>query len=391
MLRDKQFKNNCARVFTCISAFVIGICVMSCQDYLQTDGTASSLNIALEEDDNKDIDLMGNIPSEWFSFDSITSSPEWKSSEDITWRVAQIQIPEEELASMPTSVLLGLCLDYPFSLDYTAANDCADGISRLMATFNGFGELAKREDAVETFISYIDTLDISEIVENSKDVEKFSTREGNILYVNYIELLLSQIVSAQNNSDNILDAENAFQKIYKEKLKHSDVFGSYSLEASNVLDNCIQSVMNTKSQSALLTTNSLLANSGASVTIYTTYGKTLTGIFDREELTASEISSMNSYYRLHYLSATFLSSSSNLYNCHSYAWNISNGGLTCWIEGSNFGQPDLSNGNTAAYNDNISAYWTDGQYSTTGSHRAEKNILLQRRPLCCKIQRVWKI
>ena len=44
-----------------------------------------------------------------------------------------------------------------------------------------------------------------------------------------------------------------------------------------------------------------------------------------------------------------IDSSSRTYNCHSYAWNISEGGATCWIEYGGI---------------NLSKYWTNDLYSS---------------------------
>lgn len=56
-----------------------------------------------------------------------------------------------------------------------------------------------------------------------------------------------------------------------------------------------------------------------------------------------------------YPNATFLSNSSATYNCHSYAWNVSDGGKKYWINESS-----------------ISKYWTDDYYSETTEDNAVK-------------------
>lgn len=343
---------------------------VSCQNNELTFYSTFSESATLIDEGVKQIGISKNDTLVWFSFDSIISSPEWQYSEDISWRLSQIQIPEAELKIMPTSILSELCLDYPFFLDYTAVDDYSDGIARLMSTFNGFEELAKREDAQEALVSHINAINISEIVENVKNADKEENQKCNILYVNYVELLLSQIVLSQKGIDLIPAVEQAQQRILHEKLRFPNVFGSYSKEASRL---CLEAIKASKQKKTLadFTTNTISTESVSTITLSTTYGRTVTGIIGLDEMTAAEKSSLDKYYRQKYPSATLLSSSTNTYNCHSYAWNVSEGGVTCWINGSNYPQPNLD-GTVLSKDDNVSQYWSDGLYASTIERRAEK-------------------
>ena len=360
------FKHLFARYIACITSLcALLISNTSCQDHnliCNPDSHTSSIDEVSE-----------NISSKWFSFDSIISNTKWKNSDDIDWRLSQIQIPKAELTTMPTSALVKLCLDYPFFLDYTAADDCSDGISRLMSTFNGFKELIKRKDALKELTYQINTISVSEIVENAKkNVHKDISPRDNILYVNYVELLLSQIVLSQNDANTILnlDMEETSQRLLQEKSNYPDIFGSYSIEASKL---CEESIKTTKRNrvSIAASSNTISTQSISTITLTTTFGRTVTGLVGLPELTDSEKSSLDSYYRRNYPSATLLASSTSTYNCHSYAWNMSEMGVTCWINGSNISQPDLD-GTVSANDDNISSYWYDGLYSMTIDSKALK-------------------
>lgn len=72
-------------------------------------------------------------------------------------------------------------------------------------------------------------------------------------------------------------------------------------------------------------------------------------------MTSQEIAELNSFTIKTYPNATFLSNSSATYNCHSYAWNVSDGGKKYWINESS-----------------ISKYWTDDYYSETTEDNAVK-------------------
>lgn len=66
----------------------------------------------------------------------------------------------------------------------------------------------------------------------------------------------------------------------------------------------------------------------ADVTLYTPKGHSVYA-FTRSEMSSSEITYSNGEYQRQYPNATFLANSSYTYNCHSYAWNMVEGGRTC--------------------------------------------------------------
>ncbi len=101
------------------------------------------------------------------------------------------------------------------------------------------------------------------------------------------------------------------------------------------------------------------------VTLYTKCGKAVEGMV-LTEMSAAEISQINSYYISTYPNATYLASATRTYNCHSYAWNMTQGGQTCWI-----------NATISSKNDNISKYWTGDYYTSTDAGSAQKIFYYQ--------------
>lgn len=79
------------------------------------------------------------------------------------------------------------------------------------------------------------------------------------------------------------------------------------------------------------------------ITVYTQWGQSVQGII-YTEMSTIEINQSNLYWTTVFPLATFLENSSNTYNCHSYAWNMTDGGAICWI-------------NAGTNNSNISKYW----------------------------------
>lgn len=96
-------------------------------------------------------------------------------------------------------------------------------------------------------------------------------------------------------------------------------------------------------------------------TIYTKGGKAIEVIIC-SEMSVSQIKECNEYYRAKFPNATLLADASARYNCHSYAWNLSDGGdVVCWIN------------ETVGNNEpNLSKYWTDDYYSETTEANAKK-------------------
>ena len=95
-------------------------------------------------------------------------------------------------------------------------------------------------------------------------------------------------------------------------------------------------------------------------TIYTK-GRQAINVSIRKNYEPDDIQKINEYYCSTFPNAIFLDDASREYNCHSYAWNISDGGsLKCWINQDFMGEP------------NISKYWTDDYYSETSEQNAVK-------------------
>lgn len=98
-------------------------------------------------------------------------------------------------------------------------------------------------------------------------------------------------------------------------------------------------------------------------TIYTPNGSAIRVTY-YNEMSSSEIAYYDNYYSELYPNATLVGSSSTTYNCHSYAWNITEGGQVCWINASS---------SIYTYNtDNLSKYWTDESYIETTESNATK-------------------
>ena len=107
------------------------------------------------------------------------------------------------------------------------------------------------------------------------------------------------------------------------------------------------------------------------ICIINCYAQTYTKIYTKggqaidvciyEDYDSLDIININNYFCSKFPNATFLDNSSKKYNCHSFAWNLSDGGsLKCWINQEFKSKP------------NIAKYWTDDYYSETTEQNAVK-------------------
>lgn len=100
---------------------------------------------------------------------------------------------------------------------------------------------------------------------------------------------------------------------------------------------------------------------GQTVFLYTPNG-TKVYAFVLEEMSQSDITYFTNKYRNEFPYAEVLANASSKYNCHSYAWNLTDyGSQICWL---NQWNDDWS--------ENLSKYWTDGSYVQTTEADAQK-------------------
>jgi hypothetical protein len=76
--------------------------------------------------------------------------------------------------------------------------------------------------------------------------------------------------------------------------------------------------------------------SASAIYLYTPNGSDVYA-FTNAEMSASDIVFYTNQCQAAYPYAQVLANASSTYNCHSYAWNMSEGGQTCWLNQS----PDL--------------------------------------------------
>lgn len=313
-----------------------------------------------------------------FDFAEITKPDEWAKFTCLEEMIKACQIPDQIISNLSTQKLLEVCMQYPLVNNYIFYNDQFVGIDNVVKYFNGFTELFKRLDAAETVIDYYYNIDIDSVT-SYKD-KKLHKTGISPLEVDALELIMySNYIPNLFSSNNIHKLELAVNKVRAGKLRNSEIFSTMSVSKSELLKfgilfNTGELTKEQKDQidfyfshnanlnfnlssTSSVNGNSVLATSSTEGVIYTRGGKQVKVIYN-DEFSKTDIKDYDDLVKSSFPNAQFISSTSNRYNCHSFAWHLTNAwnernvSTLCWI-----------NAKVTNTNDNISKFWTNDYYT----------------------------
>ena len=284
--------------------------------------------------------------SQTFSFYSVTKPEIWKTFQTLEEMQSACQIPDDVLPNLSTEELVQICMDYPLFGNYLAYDNETFGIKKVMAGFNAFKELKKRTDSAEKLLDRYANVNVTTLYEDRENAETYPN-----LKLGYLEMILcSGEIESLYQGEALQRLENLqAQKLTEKQLSNS--ISASSLKHSQLLKQKINEAKNVSTTST-----------ATSITIYTKYGNPVDAL-SISEMSPQEIAESNSYAISHYPNATFISNASATYNCHSYAWNISDGGSRCWI-----------NAAKKLTYDNLMKYWTNDYYIQTSNENNATKI-----------------
>lgn len=280
-----------------------------------------------------------------FSFDEVTKPEVWKSFKNVEEMKAACQIPDDILSKMSTEELAKVCINYPLYGNYALYNDYETGIKAVMSGFNGFTELQKRADAGEKIIDCLERY-------NPANVSSTRSRSADFpaLRIDYINKLLE--LGGFTIQDSIRYKNIMLEKEYE--LAQIPVPISDS-----ALDDSFDDEINVENFD--LNNIQTIADENNDTTIQTCYGQ-IVQVKRPEEMAESKKQYLIEYIRRTYPGVTVLKQPSQKYNCHSYAWNLTEQGLVlCWIDAT-----------IASPNDNISKFWTNDYFGRSSGEATEK-------------------
>lgn len=252
----------------------------------------------------------------------------------------QLQLSKEELGQRTTKDLLEICLNYPYIIDCLFYDNIQEGIDSLISDFNGFPELLSRTDFIDCALSKLE--DFPKEIEN---VLKLNDKEKGKL--SFQHMIMGMLISMDSvfysinteQKDHLIQAITSCSTLKK---CHTDIFGSLSYYPYLLIKE-----KNTKRErSEYLNTDTI------PITIYTPNESIVPDTYwidgDDYNYTPIELSYLENSLYINYDGAILIGPPSKKYNCHAYAWRVSEGGSQVWIG---------YNTNTA---ENI--YWTDSSY-----------------------------
>ena len=273
----------------------------------------------------------GRTPSGYFA--KVTDPTVWKTFQTLEEMQEACQIPAEELKNLSTEELLQICLQYPLAGNYLAYNNELQGINAVMDGFNGFEELCKRDDGIDKLMDYYEQIEIGPFL--NRQNRTAIKREFPNLNLGYVELVLAsgRLKDAETPA-NISRLRRANSRMLSIKKANPLFFGSNSISRSAIIDFQTDSNFKVNPSDCVLSFLTRAASgdkafsSYVTTEIYTKCGKPVEAL-TIQEMSSSEMEQIDNYYTQTYPNAVMLARSSNQYNCHSYAWNMSDGGPKC--------------------------------------------------------------
>lgn len=240
-----------------------------------------SFNASVFAYDNVNDGLEQEKTNKIFEYSITPNDQEWKELSSKQEMLDATRIPSDVLEKMTTEEVVNAVLDYPLVINIYAYDTYEAGLKALAKDSDAFKELLNRPDG------------------------------GN-------ELLKKLQVNKTLSSESSLE----------------DLTVSVLLTDTTIWN----SVSNKKLARDLVLT-------ATNSTVKTPKGTSVPVIIRGEELTLTQKTQLNNSYINSYPSATFVSTSTSNYNCHSYAWYSDSTSNTYWMN-------------------DPSSYMTDGSYSS---------------------------
>lgn len=249
-----------------------------------------------------------------YEYQTTFKSSEWANM-DHQQKLDATQISQNDLAEMDTDTLLSTVLDYPLLVDIFMFNSLEQGVDIVRNRFNGMDELLTRNDLGQAILDKYNSL---------------SLRRDDTVGIKFMAL------------DAMLSSSVVFDKLSKAQ------------------QNEIAEIM---AQSVSLGGNRHFIDSGSEIDqaimavptyVSTQNGSQVSAYIRGEELSASQISQINSEVAMAYPNAQRLRNATTNYNCHSYALFNTQALNVYWIPYPSY-------------------FLTDGSYVSVGSYPTAVN------------------
>lgn len=356
-----QYKLNCIMktYMSCLVATITFLLVTSC-----------SLTNDIENQDNSVLEKRYTIDRAW-SYDTVASPEQWKQYHSLDEKFEACQIPATVLSEMTTNALVKTCVAHPLANIYSAYGNRLNGIGVFADRFNAFQELLTRSDAAEAFVEVYSNVKVTADYCNPYTMD--NTFMLSSLSIGFLELLMGSglfpdIISPINRQKLREIAEKRINDLQESHQEYSylSIEGALFLLALCELQD--DEIDTDKAQSILSELRSkyeAMSSTKAylgTTTLYTPFGQSVQGRL-YSEVSDNEKAALLYYYTTYFPNANVVDQPSGTYNGNSYAWNMSEGGVACWL------YPYTISGGS-----NIEKYWTQDYYDSCSSSIASRVV-----------------
>jgi hypothetical protein len=243
----------------------------------------------------------------------------WKMYNNPHDRIKALQIPQDILSELPTDSLLNICLDFPYLSDILIADNDSLCIEVINKEFNGFYELTKRVDYVKVLLDK--ALKLSDKINSSDSVLSWIQSIQYFVLSNLLQREAPIILSDSN-------LKLIYERVPFIGMSHYEIYSF------------IRSGITGGNQEQLR-----MGPGYNNVTIYTPKYSVVpdAGVYVLQDFTQDYKQSINNEILNNYDDVEILGDATKKYNCHGYAWHMTENGDTVWI-------------------DTEEIYWQDGSY-----------------------------
>ncbi len=345
-----------------VAVFVLGLCSNVRVRAEEKDNQRTQMDLMKAEEIIEDNVFRGRekqckmVNETLYEYPIKPNTNEWKSFKTTGEMYEATQIPEEILDEMSTEVLLNSVMNHPliFSVLFCHENH-QKGIEVFANNFNGMSELLERSDfEAELAYLYKEGAVAAQSVSNDEEFFLKSYVENILLSYAYdnMDMELKEAVT--------IVAMDRLEKSIKNQIEYNTLCDTFFLERSQMseTDNFFE-VYTSKNDDGLtntrITTTTVLTPKGSKVSVFT---------YD-SDFTKAEKDAINAEIRAKYPNASYVSTSTKMYNCHSYAWYSSSINNTYWMNSPSKYMSDGSYSEVSIQDagSGHKLYWSGGEHS----------------------------
>lgn len=290
---------------------------------------------------------------------AITHDGDWRNYDTVAERIETLQVSRSKLKSISTADLLQQCLDFPYNIDVLFYGCSLDGFNMLTKEFNGYAELFSRND-----ITPIIQEEMSKLTNKIERVQKSEKYNRGMVS---IKSLILDFISLYDLAYNKMSASK--RDIYESLILSNDSIKEIHPDIFGGIHNITRHLLSMSRSSLNISAKEIVSARDASgyyipSNVYTPNNTPITSaaLWHGTDFSESEKDYIDSTCLANYPGIEILAPPTMTYNCHAYAWHISQGNDNIWI-----------NDNTSD-NTYLSPYWNDGSFIQTTSNDATQII-----------------